>query len=236
MIDIRPFSKMYQAKMDWLDTRHHFSFSDYYDESRMEWASLRVFNDDRIEGESGFPPHRHDHMEIVTYILEGELTHRDSLGNVGVLRPGIIQRMSAGNGIMHAEFNASEKPLHLFQMWVIPEKRNIEASWEEKKVELEKEKNKWTRLVAPDPKKGELRIHQKASFHVAKIDKGKTIPFIPTYTHQYVVVAEGKGKLNGRPIGEGDAAAIHGETELSLMSESPMHVVLWDLSSESESK
>lgn len=234
MIEIRPFSKMYHAKMDWLETRHHFSFSDYYDESRMNWATLRVFNDDRIAPESGFPPHRHDHMEIVTYILEGELTHRDSLGNVGVLRPGIIQRMSAGNGIMHAEFNASEKPLHLFQMWIVPEKRNIEASWEEKKVELEKNRNKWIRLVAPDAKKGELRIHQQASFHVAKIDSHKTIVFTPAFSHQYLVVAEGKGTLNGKPIHHGDAAAIQGEENFTLTAESPMHVVMWDLADDSE--
>ncbi len=233
MIEIRPFSKMYQAKIDWLDTRHHFSFSDYYDESRMNWATLRVFNDDRIAPESGFPPHRHDHMEIVTYILEGELTHRDSLGNVGVLRPGIVQRMSAGNGIMHAEFNASEKPLHLFQMWIFPENRNIEASWEEKKIELEREKNKWIRLVAPDPKKGELRIHQKAAFYVAKVDTKKTLSFKPSYSHQYMVVAEGKGLLNGKTIREGDAVAIHREEELVLAPQEPMHVVMWDLADES---
>jgi redox-sensitive bicupin YhaK (pirin superfamily) len=236
MIDIRPFSTLFHAEVDWLDTRLHFSFSDYYDESHMNWATLRVFNDDRIAPESGFPPHRHDHMEIVTYVLEGELTHRDSLGNVGVLKPGIIQRMSAGNGITHAEFNASEKPLHLFQMWVVPEKRNIEASWEEKKVELDKAKNKWICIVSPSPTKGELRIHQQAAFHVAKVDDGKKIQFTPTYSHQYLVVAEGNGTLNGKPIQEGDAAAIHREEELTLIARDSMHVVLWDLADELQSK
>lgn len=229
MIHVRPYSELYHASLGWLNTRHHFSFSDYYDEDHVNWSTLRVFNDDEIAAESGFPFHHHDNMEIVTYILSGELTHQDSLGNRGVLKPGIVQRMSAGKGIMHAEFNASPKPLHLFQMWVLPEKRNIDASWEEKKIDLDSEKNEWKRIVARDPKGDELKINQKAAFHVLKLEKGKQVSFTPEYSHQYVVLAEGKGKLNGHEMGTRDAAQITGEKTITLSAQTPVHAVLWDL-------
>ncbi|MEK6970247.1 MAG: pirin family protein [archaeon] len=228
MIEVVPHSSLYHSALSWLKSWHHFSFGEYVDEKNTNWSSLRVFNEDIIAPRSGFPFHPHADMEIITYVLSGELTHTDSLGNKGVLRPGMIQRMSAGTGIIHSEENASPLPLHLFQMWVLPEKRGMPPSWEEKTLPRGKS-GVFIRRAGPNPGRGEVVIHQRAGFYTLELDAGKTARFTPSYAHQYLVLASGSGWVGKNKIGPGDAVRVRGEHSLSVRADTPLHGVLWDL-------
>lgn len=229
MIIIRRAADHFHSNHDWLESFHHFSFNDFYDPQNIQWASLRVVNEDVIQPSEGFPFHSHDNMEIVTYVISGALTHEDSLGNKGVIKPGIVQRMSAGTGIQHAEYNASETtPVHLFQMWVLPQKRGIPPGWEEQQIDASV-KNTPVCVASPAGKGGALTLHQQASFWVLHVEKGKTISFNPEYSHQYVVLVDGEVDVNGKRLRSHDAARIQDEKSLSFYAENDSHVIWWDL-------
>ncbi|MEK6902531.1 MAG: pirin family protein, partial [archaeon] len=207
-------------------------FNNYYDPQNVQWSTLRVVNEDIIQPAQGFPFHYHENMEIVTYVISGELTHEDSLGNKGSITPNVIQRMSAGTGIEHAEYNASPKtPVHLLQMWVIPQTPDHSPGWEEKKFEENEIKNTPLCVANASGKKGALSIRQNASFWICKLESGKTISFKPEYSHQYVMLIDGKIELNGNEMHPHDAARIAGEKSLSMIALTDCHVVWWDLQS-----
>ncbi|MDE1765057.1 MAG: pirin family protein [Thaumarchaeota archaeon] len=223
----------HKSETDWLSTYYHFSFADYFDPKKMNYGPLRVFNDDTIQPASGFGFHPHRDMEIVTYVIEGELEHHDSFGNHGIIGPGEIQVMTAGSGIMHSEYNHSkEKPLKLLQMWVVPDKKELEPSWQQKKYTKEQQLDTLLQVVSPlgSGKDGTLTIHQNASFYVSSLTPGASVlHHMQPGRKAYAFVVEGEISLNGILMQTRDAARIEGEQKLSIMSEKQTEVILIDL-------
>lgn len=215
----------------WLDTYHTFSFADYYDPAHTHFRALRVMNEDRVAPGQGFGTHPHRDMEIVTYVLSGALEHRDSMGNGEVLRPGEFQRMSAGTGITHSEFNPSPtEPVHLYQIWLFPERKGIEPSYEQKRFP-EKERHNRLRLVAsPDAAEGSLLIHQDARIYLASLDAGRQVTHeSASGRHAWLQVLRGEVELNGQPLSEGDGAGVNDEWELTIHAAASSEVMLFDL-------
>src|SRR5438552_2530700 len=176
MIQVRPAAERGQTRISWLDSRHTFSFGDYWDPRHMGYRSLRVINDDRVAPGGGFGTHPHRDMEIVTYVLDGALEHKDSLGTGSVIRPGELQRMSAGTGIRHSEFNASAtEPVHLYQIWLLPEKRGQAPSYEQKPFDPAARAGRWQLVASPNAAEGSLTIHQDARLFLANIATGQTV-------------------------------------------------------------
>ena len=218
MITIRPSDKRGHANHGWLDTYHTFSFANYYDPSFMGFRSLRVINEDRVAPAQGFGTHAHNDMEILTLVLEGELEHQDSMGNKGAIRPGEIQRMSAGTGVRHSEFNhSSSEPVHLLQIWIEPETRGIAPSYEQRAFTLDERKNHLKLLAAQAPVNGAVKIHQDASLFTAIIDANKSVEYaLPEARHGWLQVASGAVSLNGKSLYAGDGAAIQQENKISI--------------------
>ncbi len=231
MITIRKSAERGTTKIDWLDSRHSFSFADYDDPAFESFGALRVINEDWIAGGAGFPPHPHRDMEIVTYILEGALEHKDSIGGGGVIRPGEIQRMSAGSGVVHAEFNASrEQPCHLLQIWIMPSRRGIEPSYEQKAVDAQAVANKFTRIAGPEPQPNEVRLVQDAEIWAAKLDADvEAIHLIGPGRRAWVQVAKGEVSLCDQALGAGDGAAVTDLDQIALRSRTEAEVLLFDL-------
>ncbi len=231
MLAIRRSQERGHANHGWLDTHYTFSFSDYYDPEHMHFRTLRVINDDRVAGGGGFPMHPHRDMEIVTYVLEGGLEHRDSMGNGSVIRPGDVQRMSAGTGVTHSEFNASKtEPVHLLQIWMFPERKGIKPSYEQKMFS-EADKRSRLRLVAsPDGRDGSVTIHQDNELYATVLRKGDQVRHeLKPERHAWVQVARGSVKLNGQELAEGDGAAISEEKAIELAGLKDAEVLLFDL-------
>jgi redox-sensitive bicupin YhaK (pirin superfamily) len=231
MITIRPAQERGHANHGWLDTWHTFSFASYQDPQHMGFRSLRVMNEDIVQPGEGFGTHPHRDMEIVTYVLEGALEHKDSMGNGEVLRPGEFQRMSAGTGITHSEFNPSAQELvHLYQIWLLPKQKGIEPSYEQKRF-AEKERLNRLRLVAsPDGENGSLQIHQDARIFLATLNADHLVDFeLPTDRHAWLQVLRGEVTLNGRAMGTSDGAKISGETNLSIRATTDAEIMLFDL-------
>ncbi|HET7437563.1 MAG TPA: pirin family protein [Thermoanaerobaculia bacterium] len=229
MITVRKASERGHFNHGWLDTNHTFSFADYYDEAHMGFRALRVINEDRVAAGRGFGTHAHRDMEIVSYVLEGELAHRDSMGTGSVIRPGEVQRMSAGTGVMHSEMNPSEdEPVHFLQIWILPERRGITPSYEQKKFE-DAERTGTLRLVAsPDASDGSLKLHQDVRIYSTLLD-GKTElshEFKPD-RYGWVQVTRGEVQLNGTKLQAGDGAAIENESRVTLSGSG--EVLLFDL-------
>jgi redox-sensitive bicupin YhaK (pirin superfamily) len=219
------------ANHGWLDTHYSFSFADYHDPRFMGFRSLRVINDDRVSPGRGFPTHDHQNMEIVTYVLEGALQHRDSLGNGSVIRPGDVQRMSAGTGVSHSEFNPSRgEALHLLQIWILPERNGITPGYEQKTF-TDAQKRGTLRLVAsPDGRDGSVTIHQDAEIYASVLGAGDRVKHeLRPGRHAWVQVASGKIQLNGLALEEGDGAAISSESLLELAGTDDSEVLLFDL-------
>lgn len=234
MFRIKRANRHYLSEAGWLSSYHHFSFGDYYDPENMNYGSLRVFNDDTIQPASGFPLHAHQEMEIITYVIRGSLAHEDSLGNKGLIEPGEVQRMSAGTGILHAEFNASKTAdLHLLQMWLTPNQARLPPSWEQKKFSPAERLNTLLRVVSPakNPARGTLAVHQDASFYVSVLKKGKTIEWKPAEKNrlQYIFVADGELKINGKTIFARDVAMLASEEKIAFTAAEHAHFVMWDL-------
>ncbi len=233
MIQITKEQEQYKGELDWLTTYHHFSFAEYFDPSKVSFGPLRVFNDDMIQPGTGFDFHQHQDMEIVTYVIDGELEHKDNLGNNGIIQPGEIQRMSAGTGVFHSEFNHSkEKPLRLLQMWVFSDTKGLKPSWEQKRFTKEDRKNKLLPVIGPknSNQKGSLAISQDATFYVSNLEKGKELSFnLQTGRIAYLFVISGKISLNDKVLDTRDAAQIEKEENLKISAQKDTELILIDL-------
>ncbi|PKR88158.1 quercetin 2,3-dioxygenase [Pleomorphomonas diazotrophica] len=230
MITIRKASERGHTDAGWLDSHHSFSFGHYFDPSAMGFGPLRVINDDRVAGGGGFPPHPHADMEIVSYVLEGALQHRDSLGTGSVIRPGDVQRMSAGTGIRHSEFNASATdPVHFLQIWILPEADGFAPSYEQKS--FNDELTNRLRLVASrDGRDGALALHRDVDLYAGRLTAGTEVDhsFAPGRLG-WLQVARGSVKINGQDLGEGDGAAIERLPDLSISAQSDAEILLFDM-------
>lgn len=227
MIRLRRSAERGHADHGWLDARHTFSFADYYDEDHMSFRSLRVINEDRVAPGAGFPTHPHRDMEILTWPLEGAIAHKDSTGGNGVIRPGEMQHMSAGSGVRHSEFNASDKePLHLLQIWLVPETKGIPPSYEQKSFPG----HGLVLAASRDARNGSLRIHQDADVWVARLDKGEEAKLaLKPGRHAWVQAAKGSISVNGEKLAQGDGAAISDEKELLLKGGGECEAIVFDL-------
>lgn len=233
MIQIRRSEERGHANHGWLDTFHTFSFGDYYDPEFMGFGSLRVINEDRVKPGRGFPMHGHNDMEILTYVLEGSIAHRDSMGHEQVLGANEIQRMSAGTGVRHSEFNPSAtEPLHFLQIWIEPETLGTPPSYEQLRFDPEERKNRLKKLAGPAGGNGAARINQDALVFAAEVEKGAEILYTPAPGRSaWVHAVRGKISLNGLELRAGDAAAVRGEEKLTLTGAGgePGEVLLFDL-------
>lgn len=231
MIQIRPGNERGGGDYGWLNTRHTFSFDQYYDPRFMGFRSLRVINEDVVAPGGGFPAHPHRDMEIITYVLEGALEHKDSLGTGSVIRPGDGQRMSAGRGIRHSEANPSKtEPVHLLQIWITPDRPGHEPSYEQKAFPNE-EKHGQLRLVAsPDGKNGSVTIHQDARLYAALLSPGQEVVHeLGKGRYAWLQVAKGAVELNGKVLVQGDGAAVCDEQKLVIKATQDAEVLLFDL-------
>ena len=231
MLTIRRSDERGHAKIDWLESRHSFSFGDYVDPAFESFGPLRVINEDWIKGGAGFPPHPHRDMEIVTYILDGAIAHKDNSGGGGTIRPGEIQRMSAGTGIVHAEFNASAtQTCHLLQIWIMPSKRGIAPGYEQKAIDAAAVQNHFARIAAPDPRENEVRLVQDAEIWAAKLDAGvEAIHPLAQGRKAWLQVAKGEVVLGDQILKAGDAAAITDQAQIAVKSNALSEVLLFDL-------
>src|SRR5215470_5943997 len=231
MIQIRKSDERGHANHGWLDTHFTFSFADYYNQKHVHFRTLRVMNDDRVAGGGGFPMHPHRDMEIVTYVLEGALEHRDSMGNGSVIRPGDIQYMSAGTGVTHSEFNASQTdPVHLYQIWMFPEEQGLKPAYGQKNFSEAEKCGKLRLLVSSDGRDGSVKIRQDNELYATVLSDGETVKHeLEPERHAYVQVARGSVTLNGKKLEEGDGAAISAENALKLTGVKDAEVLLFDL-------
>ena len=231
MIQLRKAADRGHFNHGWLDTYHTFSFGDYNDPDHDHFRALRVMNEDRVEPGMGFGTHPHRDMEIVTYVLSGALEHRDSMGNGEVLRPGEFQRMSAGTGITHSEFNPSAaEPVHLYQIWLFPERKGIEPSYEQKRFPDEERHNRLRLVASRDAAEGALRIHQDARIFLSRIDAGRELSHeLPAGRHAWLQVLRGESSLNGHDLQAGDGAAVSDEERLTIGATEDAEIMLFDL-------
>jgi redox-sensitive bicupin YhaK (pirin superfamily) len=226
---IVPALERAHADAGWLDTYYSFSFAEYYDPQNVHWGALRVFNDDTIAAGEGFPMHSHRDMEIVTYVLSGELAHRDSMGNEGVVGPGGVQFMSAGTGVRHSEYNARrDEPLHLVQMWIVPGRIGTPPSYGEMAFEPGVRRNRWLDVVSGEPNvNAPIRITQSATFKVAQLGGGTVKHEFAQQRYGFLFIASGSAIVNGASLKAGDAVKSYDVPSLELSGDG--EVVLWDL-------
>jgi redox-sensitive bicupin YhaK (pirin superfamily) len=231
MIRVRKASERGHFDHGWLDTYHTFSFSRYYDPRQMGFRALRVINEDRVTPGRGFGTHPHEDMEIVTYVLDGALEHRDSLGTGSTIRPGELQRMTAGTGILHSEFNPSPtEPVHLYQIWLLPEREGLKPSYEQKAFPEEERRNRLRLVASPDGRDGSLAIRQDARLYLASLDGGREVRHEASPgRHAWLQVLQGGVSVNGLPMSAGDGAAVSGESSLAIEADGPSEVLLFDL-------
>jgi redox-sensitive bicupin YhaK (pirin superfamily) len=231
MMDIRKSDDRGHADQGWLKTRFTFSFADYYDPRHVQFRTLRVMNDDRVAGGGGFPTHPHRDMEIVTYVLEGALAHKDSMGNGSTIRSGDVQYMSAGTGVAHSEFNASDKEtVHLYQIWMFPDKKNYTPTYDQKHFSVDDKRGKLRLVASPDGRDGSVKIRQDNQLYATILGAGETVKYeMKPDRHAYVQVAKGSVTLNGQSMETGDGAAISAEKSLELAGVNDAEVLLFDL-------
>jgi len=232
MITLRKAADRGHADHGWLKTHHTFSFSSYRDPAHVHFRALRVMNEDFVAPGEGFGTHPHDNMEIVTYVLKGALEHRDSMGNGEVLRPGEFQRMSAGTGITHSEFNPSPtEPVHLYQIWLFPAEKNIEPSYEQKRFDEAGRQNQLQLVASPGAENGALTIHQDAQIYLANLDDGQSAMHeLAPDRHAWLQVLRGSVTLNDQQLQTSDGAAVSDESQLTITGNGPAEVMLFDLS------
>jgi redox-sensitive bicupin YhaK (pirin superfamily) len=237
MITLRPSSERGHANHGWLDSHHSFSFADYYDEAHMGFGPLRVINEDRVKPGMGFGTHGHRDMEIISYVLDGELSHRDDIGNGSVIVSGDVQRMSAGRGVRHSEFNPSrERPVHFLQIWIMPAEVGIPASYEQSHLSEAQRRGKLALLAAPPGQGGAVAIHQDARVHAGLFDGAESATLsiaqgrrVAQGRRAYVHVARGDVTVNGKALRAGDAAMLEDEPEVRLERGSRAEVLVFDL-------
>jgi hypothetical protein len=231
MITLRKSADRGKTNIGWLDSKHSFSFGDYYDPAHESFGALRVINEDWIAGGGGFAPHSHRDMEIVTYLIDGALQHKDSIGGGGVIRPGEIQRMSAGRGIVHSEFNASrERTAHLLQIWIVPSKAGLEPSYEQKTIDPAAIRNRFGRIAAPDPAENEVRLVQDAQIWSAKLDKdAEAFHPLASGRRAWLQLVSGEVVVGGKTLKAGDAAAVIEQDKIAVRAAAPSELLLFDL-------
>ncbi len=231
MIQIRRSEDRGHFDHGWLDTHFTFSFADYHDPKHMHFRTLRVINEDRVAPGGGFPTHPHQDMEIVTYVLEGGLEHRDSMGNGSVIRPGDVQRMSAGTGVTHSEYNPSAtEPVHLLQIWMFPERKGIKPSYEQKSFSDTEKRGRLRLVASPDGREGSVTIHQDIELYAAVLGAGGSVRHeLKPDRHAYVQVVRGSVKLNGQKLEAGDGAAISEEKTVELIGVKDAEMLVFDL-------
>jgi hypothetical protein len=231
MITLRKANERGHAEHGWLDSYHTFSFADYHDPKHMGFGPLRVINDDTVAGGGGFPPHPHRDMEIISYVIEGALAHEDSMGNGSVIKPGDVQRMSAGRGVVHSEFNASKtEPVHFLQIWIIPERGGLPSGYEQKFFGVDDKRGKLRLIASPDGAEGSVSIRQDARLYAAVLESGGAVSHaIGQGRKGWLHVVTGTAELNGRALAAGDGAAIDGEERLELSSKDKGEVLLFDM-------
>ena len=231
MIELRKSEDRGHADHGWLDSYHSFSFADYHDPQHVQYSVLRVINEDRVAPGAGFPTHGHRDMEIVTYVLDGALEHKDSLGTGSVIRPGDVQRMSAGTGVRHSEYNASRsEPVHFLQIWILPKANGITPGYEQKNFAPAVLKDRLHLIASPDGREGSVTIHQDALLYAAKLDGEIALTHaLPTGHKAYVQVARGSLRVNGTAVSAGDGVKIEKETQIVLSSGRSAEVLLFDL-------
>ncbi|HSE32980.1 MAG TPA: pirin family protein [Pyrinomonadaceae bacterium] len=231
MITIRKANERGHFNHGWLNTYHTFSFDQYYDPRYMGFRVLRVINEDFVAGGRGFPMHAHRDMEIITYILQGSLQHEDSMGNGSVIRPGDVQRMTAGTGVRHSEKNPTPtEPVHLLQIWILPHTVGLEPGYEQKAFG-ENERHNQLRLIASDDgRQGSVLIHQDVSLYASIIDAGASVTYSSSETrYGWLQVARGAVDVNGERAEQGDGAVIVGESQIEISAQQPAEILLFDL-------
>lgn len=231
MITLRRSEERGHANHGWLDSYHTFSFAGYFDPNHVGFRSLRVINEDRVEPARGFGTHPHRDMEIISYVLEGALEHKDSMGNGSVIRPGDVQRMSAGSGVTHSEFNGSPTDkVHFLQIWIVPEKQSIEPGYEQKNFSTAEKQDQLRLVASRDGRDGSVTIHQDASVYATVLGNGQSVRHtLKPERHGWVHVARGEVNVSGHVLHSGDAAAISGESEIVLSGIAGAEVLLFDL-------
>ena len=231
MMLVRPASERGHADHGWLKAFHTFSFASYHDPRFMGFRSLRVINDDTIEPGQGFGTHGHKDMEIITYVLEGALEHKDSMGTGSVLRAGDVQRMSAGSGVTHSEFNHSPyDPLRLLQIWIVPQSSGIEPSYEERTFIAEEKRGQLRLIASPEGDAGSMRVHQDVRVYASLLDKGDTLTYdLENERHLWLQVAKGRLEVNGKELGQGDGLAVSEEAQLELVGIDQAEFLIFDM-------
>ena len=232
MITIRPSAERGHANYGWLDTRYSFSFANYLDRKHMGFRDLRVINEDWIAAGQGFGSHPHQDMEILTYIVEGELSHRDSTGREATIKPDDVQRMSAGTGVVHSEYNNSEAPVHLLQIWILPEARALPASYEDRTFAREQKVNQLRLIASHDGRDDSTKVNQDADVYASLLDTGKSLEHqIAPGRHAWLQLINGKLEVNGTKLSKGDGIAVSDESQLRISSsgDTEAEFLLFDL-------
>jgi hypothetical protein len=231
MIQVRHSHERGHADHGWLDSRHTFSFADYHDPQFMGFGPLRVINEDRVQPGQGFGTHGHRDMEIISYVLEGALAHEDSLGNGSVIRPGDVQRMTAGTGVRHSEFNHSPSELvHFLQIWLIPETQGLAPSYDERTFGDDEKRGTLRLIAARDGRDGAVVVHQDVDLYAALLEPGEELSFTPRAARRiWVQVARGAVDMNGQPLEAGDGAALLDEPKITLRGTEPAEILLFDM-------
>lgn len=230
MLTVRPAGARGHANHGWLDTFHTFSFADYYDPAFMGFRALRVINEDRVAPRQGFGTHPHRDMEIITYVLEGGLEHRDSVGSHGVIRPGEVQRMSAGTGVLHSEMNPFDEGVHFLQIWILPERRGLPPGYEQKAFSREERQGRFRLVASREGRDGSLTVHQDVRLYATLLGAGEQAErTLEPGRHAWVQVARGAGTLNGVALKAGDGVAVSNEEKLELNATEPLEALLFDL-------
>jgi redox-sensitive bicupin YhaK (pirin superfamily) len=232
MITLRRGDERGHTQLDWLDSYHTFSFGDYHDPHCMGYRALRVINEDRIKPGAGFPTHSHREMEIVTFVLEGAVAHKDSTGTSSIIGAGEVQRMSAGTGISHSEYNASKtEPAHFLQIWIIPDQPRLKPGYEQRSAELENNAGWWVVMASGNNPNAAVKIHQDAELLLAQLAVGQRVTYrLREGRHAWVQVTRGTAALNDMPLEAGDGAAIDSEQILEITAPNSGEVLLFDLS------
>jgi redox-sensitive bicupin YhaK (pirin superfamily) len=230
-VTVRKSEERGKANFGWLQSRHSFSFGHYYDPGHMGFGPLRVINEDRVAPGGGFPTHPHRDMEIISYVLEGALEHKDSLGTGSVIRPGDVQRMTAGSGVRHSEYNASGKePVHFLQIWIIPEREGLEPSYEQKAFEAADKRGRLRLIGSPSGRDGSVTIHQDADLYATLLEAGQSVTHdLKAGRCAWVQVASGSVAVNGQKLEAGDGMAVEGAGDLRLEAETAAEVLLFDM-------
>ena len=231
MITVRHRDERGAVNMGWLNSKHSFSFGHYYDPAHMGFRALRVINEDRVIPGAGFPTHGHADMEIISYVLDGALEHKDTLGTSSVIKPGEVQRMSAGSGIRHSEYNASKKdPVHFLQIWIIPDEEGMVPGYEQKSFPTEEKQGRLRLVGSKDGRDGSVTIHQDVDLYATLLRHGDEVTHdLRPGRHAWVQVARGQARVDGVRLKEGDGAAVRDETALTLDSETGAEVLVFDL-------